>query len=545
MGMRSRMRKLIRSLASAMTIICLIVSSGITVKAAEEKTFNQENYSLAEGEITLYANGTGDEEVSADHIEVKLNNQILPIKNISNFSTDVDPITYYCLVDVSGSLDSTRMETIKSMIRQIVSSMKDTDNMVIATIADDHVVSEYLTNKDELIALIAQIAVTKQDTNLYFAISEALKSLEQNANVNTKRCLIIFSDGADEQDTGITKDEVINKIEVSDIPVFTVAMISQKKTNAQLEAAKVLGSFARTSIGGVHYAPLLEDYEYDAVVDMIKAEINNSYKICCEIKDIELSASACELQITWKFADGTDFIDQKEIPSDRIRDYIVMTPEQIVEEPVVEELTVEETNAEEPVIEPSTEEVVEDEGGVSLVVLIAIIVIVVIVVIIIIMIISSNKKKKEEARLQQEMMARAEAERIQAEKERAERERLLAMERAKAAAAAAPPPPAPKIPDITLKLIKLGTKKDEVINLPIHKECKFGRSQEKCDYAIPGDKSLSSLHCTFIYRNKKVYIRDEKSTNGSFINGIPLEGEHELQQDDVIYIGSYKYRVMW
>lgn len=219
----------------------------------------------------------------------------------------------------------------------------------------------------------------------------------------------------------------------------------------------------------------------------------------------------------------------------------MITPPPVVEEPVVEE-----TIVEEPVVEPSTEEIeeVEEKGGISLTVLIAIIVVIIIVIVVIVIIVISNKKKKEEqARLQQEMMARAEAERLQAERERAERERQLALEKARAAAP--PPPPAPKLPDITLKLIKLGTKKDEIINLPITNECKFGRSQEKCDYAIPEDKSLSSLHCTFIYRNKKVYIRDEKSTNGSFINGIPLQGEHEIQKDDVIYIGSYKYRVMW
>lgn len=542
MGMKIRMKNLVRSLVGAIAIVCLLMTNSMVLKAEEEKAFNQENYEAVEGEIILYANKTGDNELSADNIEVKLDNNILPIKDISNFSTDVDPITYYCLVDVSGSLDTARMENIKAMINQIVANMKDTDNMVVATIADDYIVSDYLANKDELTALVNQIAVTRQDTNLYFAISEALKSLEQNVNVNTKRCLLIFSDGADEQDTGITKDEVTNKIEASDIPVFTVAMISQKKTAAQLEAAKVLGSFARTSIGGVHYAPLLEDYEYEAVVDMIKAEINSSYKIRCEIKDIELKENACVLQTTWKLADGTDFIDQKEIPTDRIRDYVVITPPPVVEEPVVEE-----TIVEEPVVEPSTEEIeeVEEKGGISLTVLIAIIVVIIIVIVVIVIIVISNKKKKEEqARLQQEMMARAEAERLQAERERAERERQLALEKARAAAPP-PPPPAPKLPDITLKLIKLGTKKDEIINLPITNECKFGRSQEKCDYAIPEDKSLSSLHCTFIYRNKKVYLRDEKSTNGSFINGIPLQGEHEIQKDDVIYIGSYKYRVMW
>lgn len=268
MGMRVRMKRLMRSLVSAMVVMCLLMTNSMLLKAAEEKAFYQENYEMDQGEIILYANKTDDSELLPENIEIKLDNHILPIKNISNFNTEVDPITYYCLVDVSGSLDSARMETIKMMLGQVIAGMKDTDTMAVATIADEHMVSDYLTDKEELTTLVSQIAVTRQDTNLYFAISEALKSLEQNVDVHTKRCLLIFSDGADEQDTGITKDEVTKAIETSDIPVFTVAMISQKKTTAQLEAAKILGSFARTSIGGVHYAPLLEDYEYETVIDI-------------------------------------------------------------------------------------------------------------------------------------------------------------------------------------------------------------------------------------------------------------------------------------
>lgn len=545
MGMRVRMKRLMRSLVSAMVVMCLLMTNSMLLKAAEEKAFYQENYEMDQGEIILYANKTDDSELLPENIEIKLDNHILPIKNISNFNTEVDPITYYCLVDVSGSLDSARMETIKMMLGQVIAGMKDTDTMAVATIADEHMVSDYLTDKEELTTLVSQIAVTRQDTNLYFAISEALKSLEQNVDVHTKRCLLIFSDGADEQDTGITKDEVTKAIETSDIPVFTVAMISQKKTTAQLEAAKILGSFARTSIGGVHYAPLLEDYEYETVIDMIKEEINSSYKICCEIKDIELKENTCVLQATWKQENGTDFIDQKEIPTDRIRDYVEMTPPLPTEEAVVAETMATEESEEASSIEISGD-IEEKEGKISSIVLIAIVAIALVIAVVVVCIVNSNKKKREEEeRLQQEMFARAEAERLQAEKERAQREQQRAMEQARATVPAPAPVQKPKLPDITLKLIKLGTKKDEIIQLPICKECKFGRSKEKCDYAISEDKSLSSLHCTFIYRNKKVYLRDEKSTNGSFINGIPIEGEHELLQDDVIYIGSYKYRVMW
>ena len=73
----------------------------------------------------------------------------------------------------------------------------------------------------------------------------------------------------------------------------------------------------------------------------------------------------------------------------------------------------------------------------------------------------------------------------------------------------------------------------------------IGRSQTKCNLTISRDTALSGLHCTLISNNGKIFIRDEKSTNGTFVNGVPILGNFELNQDDIILLGSYEYRISW
>ncbi|MBX7044261.1 MAG: FHA domain-containing protein [Ignavibacteria bacterium] len=57
----------------------------------------------------------------------------------------------------------------------------------------------------------------------------------------------------------------------------------------------------------------------------------------------------------------------------------------------------------------------------------------------------------------------------------------------------------------------------------------------KSDVAL-NDPSVSSPHCMILFRNGKLRIKDELSTNGTMLNGSEIE-EAELNDGDVIKIG--------
>ena len=62
---------------------------------------------------------------------------------------------------------------------------------------------------------------------------------------------------------------------------------------------------------------------------------------------------------------------------------------------------------------------------------------------------------------------------------------------------------------------------------PIHEgRTRLGRDKTQCDISLPADGSLSDLHATFLYRGREFQIADEKSKNGTFVNGeeVPLTG---------------------
>ncbi|MBX7047338.1 MAG: FHA domain-containing protein [Ignavibacteria bacterium] len=53
---------------------------------------------------------------------------------------------------------------------------------------------------------------------------------------------------------------------------------------------------------------------------------------------------------------------------------------------------------------------------------------------------------------------------------------------------------------------------------------------------VLNDPSVSSPHCMILFRNGKIRIKDELSTNGTMLNGSDIE-EAELNDGDVIKIG--------
>lgn len=50
----------------------------------------------------------------------------------------------------------------------------------------------------------------------------------------------------------------------------------------------------------------------------------------------------------------------------------------------------------------------------------------------------------------------------------------------------------------------------------------IGKSKIHADYAIENNTSISREHCTFIRSDKLTYIRDNNSTNGTYVNGTKL-----------------------
>lgn len=80
--------------------------------------------------------------------------------------------------------------------------------------------------------------------------------------------------------------------------------------------------------------------------------------------------------------------------------------------------------------------------------------------------------------------------------------------------------------------------------IPIEKkEFLVGKTAE-CDYQINDNRKISRLHCTFRISNGECYIRDENSTNHTYVNGKMIQPGFEvmLKNDDYIRMADEEFK---
>ena len=80
------------------------------------------------------------------------------------------------------------------------------------------------------------------------------------------------------------------------------------------------------------------------------------------------------------------------------------------------------------------------------------------------------------------------------------------------------------------------------IERAVHSGITIGR-RPGCDICLADDKSVSGLHCTITLREDALFLRDENSSNGTYLNNTKLTGERRIQTGDVLEIGRNRYHV--
>ena len=70
----------------------------------------------------------------------------------------------------------------------------------------------------------------------------------------------------------------------------------------------------------------------------------------------------------------------------------------------------------------------------------------------------------------------------------------------------------------------------------------IGRGED-CDIVVELD-NVSRRHCSVLKRGGEVYLRDESSTNGTFLNDLEVRAETRLSSGDLIKVGSSIFKFL-
>jgi pSer/pThr/pTyr-binding forkhead associated (FHA) protein len=94
---------------------------------------------------------------------------------------------------------------------------------------------------------------------------------------------------------------------------------------------------------------------------------------------------------------------------------------------------------------------------------------------------------------------------------------------------------------LSLVVMTAGKSKGQAvpINLP---QFIIGRDPQ-CNLR-PASAVISKRHCAVLVKEGDVFVRDFDSTNGTFVNDVPVKGEARLKNEDSLKIGPLEFKVV-
>ncbi len=99
----------------------------------------------------------------------------------------------------------------------------------------------------------------------------------------------------------------------------------------------------------------------------------------------------------------------------------------------------------------------------------------------------------------------------------------------------------PKEDVVYPKLILTHVQTNDFVILPLYPETTVGRKTD--NDLVLSDVTISGLHCKILNEDGVVYVLDENSTNGTFINGERISEKTELHHGDKLLLGKQEFSV--
>lgn len=184
---------------------------------------------------------TKDASFEKEDITAMLGGTPLEVKSIGNAKGY--PTTYYYLLDVSTSVSAKILDNIKENIIKRIESRSDDEKITVITFGKEiNVVLDGTETKEKAEEKLAAVKPNEHATRLFDGLDKML-TLSANDGAASRKIAVLVSDGRDLYDGGATKEDVLERIQEENISLYSFAMPNSTKEGreAMREVSKKSG----------------------------------------------------------------------------------------------------------------------------------------------------------------------------------------------------------------------------------------------------------------------------------------------------------------
>lgn len=234
---------------------------------------------------------------------------------ISTVGSENIPVTYVVMQDCSSSLSLFQKNAQSAFISSFASKLRPVDRMMVIRMAGKLSVGKVLTTAEEIKAEIAAPMTYSWGVMLYDNIMQILKTLEDEQTYPGMKCVVVLSDGRDDQLTAVTESDAMEALRNSDIPVFGVGLMDQFPDNYFKNMLTSFEELCRTSNGGRCFTVDQESMKAADAAEQITALVQNQLAVKLNAGKLARNGNAVELVITAGNKTGSITVPAAELPA--------------------------------------------------------------------------------------------------------------------------------------------------------------------------------------------------------------------------------------
>lgn len=243
-------------------------------------------------EVFVYGEGFSADEVAAG--EGYLSQDKLEFVRAVPFHAMGEGITYYVLLDISGSIPRSYFASIKEGILNLQNSLGEKDRLILCTFGEEvNLAADGNQTAQDMEAILAQLSNRDQETLLFEGIDRVAALTEQTRGICRRQVLLVISDGEDFAVGKKMSQEALSTLKDKGLPAYALCIQDTAKENINS-----FGEFARTSGGQL---VTFKADEGAAVLTNLSAKLWQD--LCVEYRAASNVVSNKEENFSFQFAD--------------------------------------------------------------------------------------------------------------------------------------------------------------------------------------------------------------------------------------------------
>ena len=478
---------------SIFTALLVILLHSIPCNAKESHALLQ-SYTF-DDMADMYISGNLD----IDSLTVNVSNQPAEVMESGSLADMDVTVRTTILLDISQSMPESMRENVIEYINCCIGNLSTKEELKIVLFGEKvTVIQDFTSDRYDLSKVVETIEFNGKQSMLYDAIYNTIPELIPIENKPCYYRTMIVTDGIDEADSGVTKEELYLRLQESLYPVDVVVVSESEKNAAEKELS------ALTRISGGRYVTLNEDSDIEDIYLELDSVTWIRVKLPGEITD----GSVRQFDIS----DGIEHLQfDLKVPVYDEGDSEQETSKGVESEQTDEDADLTsslETTAEKNITNEETENIVKN-SAIWIYVAFAILALICIILIVIFL---KSKKKKQTLRLggpQAELQSYAQS---------SEDETRILIAGNK----------------VCLKMVDDPVRMWE---LDFDNEIIIGRN-ESC-HVILDDQSVSRKQCVlYLDENECLMIKNLSTSNITRVNNVKLDTPHLISEGDRIRCGK-------